>query len=153
MSVRPAVVTVPAILAGGMASGWLAGSGYGNPWFDALAKPWFMPPGWAFPIAWTILYILMGLSLGQLLQARRRRAAITLFLVQLALNYLWSPVFFAMHRADAALAVLLLLDVAVLATIAAAWRVRRAAAWLLFPYAGWLVLATALNAAILRLNG
>src|SRR6478736_1450765 len=130
MSARPWVITTPAILAGGMASGWLSGSGYGNSWFDALAKPWFMPPGWAFPIAWTILYILMGLSLGLLLQARRRRAAITLFLLQLALNYLWSPVFFAMHRVGAALVVILLLDIAVLATIAAAWRVRRAAAWL-----------------------
>jgi tryptophan-rich sensory protein len=154
MSLRAWIVAVPAVLAGGMASGWLSGSGYGNPWFDALAKPWFMPPGWVFPIAWTILYILMGVSLGLLVEARRRRrTAVGLFLLQLLLNYLWSPIFFGAHRTGAALAVILLLDAVVLATIWQAWRVRRAAACLLFPYAVWLALATALNLAIWRMNG
>jgi tryptophan-rich sensory protein len=154
MSLRAWIVAVPAVLAGGMASGWLSGSGYGNPWFDALAKPWFMPPGWVFPIAWTILYILMGVSLGLLVEARRRRrTAVGLFLLQLLLNYLWSPIFFGAHQTGAALAVILLLDAVVLATIWQAWRVRRAAACLLFPYAVWLALATALNLAIWRMNG
>ena len=151
---RAWVATIPAVLVGGMASGWLSGSGYGNPWFDALAKPWFMPPGWVFPIVWTILYVLMGVSLGLLIDARHRRgAAIGLFLLQLALNYLWSPVFFAAHQTGAALIVILLLDAALLATIVVAWRVHRTAAWLLFPYVAWLALATALNLAIWRING
>jgi len=153
MNARAWIICIPAVLAGGIASGWLSGSGYGNPWFDALSKPWFMPPGWVFPIVWTILYILMGLSLCLLLRRPRGRMAITLFLFQLALNYLWSPVFFGAHQIRAGLAVILLLDAAVVATIVAASRFRPAAAWLLLPYAVWLVLATALNAAILRLNG
>ena len=153
MTLRAWIIAVPVVLAGGMASGWLSGSGYGNPWFDALAKPWFMPPGWVFPIAWTILYILMGVSLGLLVEARRRRrTAIGLFLLQLALNYLWSPIFFAAHQTGAALVVILLLDAVLVATIAQAWQVRRVAACLLFPYAAWLALATALNLAICRMN-
>ena len=152
---RPWIVTIPAILAGGLASGWLSGSGYGNPWFDALAKPWFMPPGWVFPIVWTTLYVLMGVSLAQLIGTTgpRRRAAIILFAVQLALNYLWSPTFFGAHAIEGGLAIILLLDAALLATIALVSKVRRAAAWLLVPYAVWLTLATALNLEIWRLNG
>jgi len=152
---RTWILTVPLILAGGLASGWLSGSGYGNPWFDALAKPLFMPPGWVFPVAWTTLYILMGISLAWLIGAPspHRRTAITLFFVQLGLNYLWSPVFFGAHRIVAGLTVILLLDAVLLMTIAAAWKVRRIAAAALLPYAAWLLLATALNLEIWRLNG
>jgi tryptophan-rich sensory protein len=134
----------------------LSGSGYGNPWFDALAKPWFMPPGWVFPIAWTSLYALMGLALGQVLGAPpspARRAALALFAVQLLLNLSWSPVFFAAHRIDLALAIIVALDAVVIATILAFRRVRPVAALLLLPYPLWLALATALNKAILSLNG
>ena len=67
---RYALVTVPAILLLGTLSGKVSNSGYGNPWFDALAKPSFMPPGWAFPVAWSLLYILLGLSLAIILNAR-----------------------------------------------------------------------------------
>src|SRR4051812_28155151 len=67
---RYALFTVPAILLLGTLSGRASMSGYGNPWFDALAKPGFMPPGWAFGVAWTILYILLGLSLAMILNAR-----------------------------------------------------------------------------------
>jgi tryptophan-rich sensory protein len=144
------------IIALGSASGLLSGSGYGNPWFDAIAKPWFMPPGWVFPIAWTTLYALMGLALGQALAAPAgtvRTRALWLFALQLILNLAWSPIFFAMHRIGLALAVIVALDVVVLATIAAFARVRPLAGWLLAPYPLWLALATALNLAIWRING
>ncbi len=146
-----AIVTVPAVLALGIGSGLLSGSGYGNPWFDALAKPSFMPPGWAFPVVWTTLYVLMGISLAMLIQADAR-LAIALFALQLALNLAWSPVFFAAHRIGAALVVIALLDLAVVGTITAPWAARPLAGMLLLPYAAWLALATALNLAILRLN-
>ena len=71
---RWALVTVPAIVFLGFLSGKLANSGYGNRWFDALVKPDFMPPGWAFGVAWTILYILMGLALAIVIHARGARA-------------------------------------------------------------------------------
>jgi benzodiazapine receptor len=150
------LIAAAVILALGSASGLLSGSGYGNPWFDALAKPWFMPPGWVFPIAWTALYVLMGLALGQVLAAPRGQARLTalrLFALQLLLNLAWSPVFFAMHRIDLALAIILVLDAVVIATILAFRRVRPGAALLLLPYPVWLALATALNGAILIGNG
>ncbi len=153
---RASIVTAPLILLLGLASGWLAGSGYGNPWFDALAKPWFMPPGWVFPVAWSVLYILMGLALGEVLAtppSPARRGALALFGFQLLLNLAWSPIFFAAHRIDLALALILLLDLAVLATIAAFRLIRPAAAWPMLPYPLWLALAPALNLSILRLNG
>src|ERR687884_614786 len=91
-----ALVTCPAILLLGWASGWLSNSGYGNGWFAALQKPFFMPPAWAFPVAWTVLYLLMGVAVAMvlaLLPSPRRRLALILFFVQLALNFAWSPIF------------------------------------------------------------
>ena len=116
---KAALWTVPAVVLLGFASGWASGSGYGTPWFDALRKPWFMPPGWLFPVAWTTLYILMGISAAMLIQARAR-TALLLFAAQLVLNLAWSPIFFAAHQVGAALVVILLLDVAVLAAAVAA---------------------------------
>ena len=152
---RYALVTVPAILLLGTLSGKASNSGYGNPWFDALAKPGFMPPGWAFPVAWSILYILLGLSLAIILNARGARGrglAVGIFLVQLALNFSWSPLFFAAHKVGLALAVIVAI---IVLTAISAWlfaRIRRTAALLLLPYLAWLCFATALNYEIGRLN-
>jgi tryptophan-rich sensory protein len=153
--VRYALVTVPAILLLGILSGKVANSGYENPWFDALDKPAFMPPGWAFPVAWTTLYILLGLSLAMILNARGARGrgmAVGIFLVQMALNFSWSPLFFAAHKVGAALFVILAM---IALTLVSAWLflgIRRTAAWLLIPYLAWLCFATALNYEIGRLN-
>lgn len=152
---RYALFTVPAVLLLGTVSGRLSNSGYGNLWFDALAKPEFMPPGWAFGAAWTLLYILLGLVLAMLLHARgarNRGAAIGLFLVQLALNYAWSPVFFAFHQPVAALAIVAAMIVLTLALIVLLWRIRPLAALLLVPYLAWLGFAAALNYRIVELN-
>jgi translocator protein len=152
---RWALVTVPAVLLLGLASGRLSGSGYGNAWFDALEKPAAMPPGWAFGAAWTTLYILLGLALALILNARSARGrglAITLFIVQLLLNYAWSPTFFAAHQVWPAL--FLILAIFVLATITTVLfgRIRRGAALLMLPYLAWLGFAAGLNWDIARLN-
>jgi tryptophan-rich sensory protein len=152
---RAWIVAVPAIVTLGIASGILSNSGYGNGWFDALRKPSFMPPGWAFPVAWTTLYVLMGIAVGTVIDAGRsaaRARALGLFALQLALNLAWSPLFFGLHQAKAALGLILLLDLAVVATTFAMGRVRPRAGLLLLPYWLWLALATALNAEIVRLN-
>ena len=152
---RYALVTVPAVLLLGTLSGQLAGSGYGNFWFDALAKPDFMPPGWAFGVAWTILYVLLGLALAMLLHARgarRRGLAIALFLVQLAANYAWSPLFFAWHQIGAAFVLIAAMIAMTAARALLVWSIRRLAALLLLPYLGWLVFAAALTWEIGRLN-
>ena len=152
---RIALVTCPAILLFGTGSGWLSGSGYGNAWFAALAKPSFMPPGWAFGVVWPILYALMGAALAMVLAeppSPRRRNALVLFFVQLALNFAWSPVFFAAH--DISLARVLIFLMAALAATAAGqfFRLRRVAGLLLIPYLAWLVFAAALNTAIETMN-
>lgn len=153
--IRYAIVTVPAILLLGTLSGRLSGSGYGNPWFDALIKPGFMPPGWAFGVAWTILYILLGLALAMILHARGargRRLAVSIFAAQLLLNFAWSPIFFAIHQVVLALAVLLaMLALAGLAALLFA-RIRVAAAWLMMPYIAWLIFASLLTWQINQLN-
>src|SRR5262245_54256641 len=97
---RIALITVPLIVLAGSASGWLSNSGYGNDWFNSLLKPPFMPPGWAFPTVWTALYALMGAAVAMIIAApesKERRLALMLFAIQLALNYAWSPIFFAAH--------------------------------------------------------
>ena len=150
-----ALVTAPAILGLGFLSGWAAGSGYGNPWFDALNKPFFMPPGWAFPVAWSTLYVLLGLALALILAeptSDRRRNALLLFSIQMALNFAWSPIFFAGH--DIRLGKIVIFFMAALAAGAAGqfWRIRPLAGWLMVPYLAWLILAASLNAAIDALN-
>ena len=152
---RHALVTVPLVLLLGTVSGRLAGSGYGNPWFDALAKPGFMPEGWVFGAAWMILYILLGLVLAMLLHARGaqgRGRILALFVLQLLLNYAWSPVFFAWHEVTTALSMLAAMIVLTAVLIFQTGRIRPLAAALLAPYLAWLLFAAALTFEIQRLN-
>jgi tryptophan-rich sensory protein len=152
---RWALVCVPAVLLLGTLSAALSNSGYENDWFSSLRMPSFMPPAIAFPIAWTILYIGLGLALAMVLHARgaRRRGLIVgLFLLQLAVNYLWSPVFFGAGEMALGLALVAAMIVLTLALIALLWRVRRAAALLLIPYLAWLFFAAALNYQVMVLN-
>ena len=150
-----AMVAVPAIVLAGAASGWLSGSGYGNPWFDALVKPPFMPPGWTFGVVWPVLYVLMGISLARIVAAgesERRRTGILLFFVQLGLNLAWSPIFFAAHDIQlASMIIFVMLAVAASAT-AQFIRIDRVAGALMLPYLAWLCFAAALNVVIDRLN-
>jgi tryptophan-rich sensory protein len=152
---RWALVTVPAIVFLGFLSGQLANSGYGNRWFDALQKPAIMPPGWAFGVAWTILYTLMALAFAMVLHARGakwRGLAIILFLGQLAMNLAWSPLFFRAHQVGDALALIVALLAVVMVTALLFWRIRRLAGVLLLPYIAWLAFASFLNYEIGRLN-
>lgn len=152
---RWALVCVPAILLLGFLSGRVAQSGPGNPWFAALAKPALYPPPVAFPVVWTMLYVLMGLALAMVLAARGawgRGPAVLAFLVQFALNLAWTPVFFGAHMLTGSLIVIALLDLAVIATVFLFWRVRPVAALLLVPYLIWISFATYLNFALLQAN-
>ena len=152
---RLALVTVPLVLLLGTVSGRIAGAGAGNPWFDALAKPGFMPPAWLFGAAWTILYVLLGLVLAMLLHARgarRRGLALALFLAQLLLNYLWPPLFFGRHEIGGSLLLLAAMIVLTLVLGILLWGIRRAAALLILLYLAWLVFAASLTASIASLN-
>lgn len=145
---RWALFLVPGIVLLGFLSGAFAGSGPGNAWFDGLDKPAIYPPPAVFGIVWTALYVLMGLAAAMIAAARGARGrglALTVFAVQLVLNLAWSPVFFGFHQITGAFFVILLLDVAVIATMALFWKIRPVAAWLLVPYLLWIAFATVLT--------
>ena len=124
-------------------------------WYAGLAKPSFNPPNWVFGPVWTLLFTLMGVSLYMVWESRQKRSkrtAYILFGLQLTLNVLWSAVFFGLHQPDFALAVIVALLAAVVATIVAFWPFSRTAAILLMPYALWICFASALNGAVSILN-
>jgi translocator protein len=152
---RVALVTVPLMLFLGILSAVVSGSGYGNAWFAALAKPAVTPPGWVFAVVWSTLYILIGLALAMVIWARGasgRGIAIALFAAQFLLNLAWSPVFFAGHHIGAAFAIILLMIVVTIATVLAFARIRPRAALLMLPYLAWLCFAAWLNHSIETLN-
>lgn len=152
---RWALFLVPAVLLLGYLSGQAGGEAGTDPWFIALDKPAIFPPPAAFGIVWTILYAMMGLAAAMVCAAwgsRYRMPAILAFVVQLLVNLAWSPMFFGEHEMTFALYVILVLDVAVIVTIALFWQVRRVAAWLLLPYLAWVLFATVLNYEFVRLN-
>lgn len=152
---RYALVTVPLVVLLGSVSGQVAGAGYGNPWFDALEKPELMPPGWVFGIVWTGLYILLGLALAMLLHARgarRRGLAVAIFLLQLACNYAWPPLFFAFHELGWAPILTLVMIILTVTLIVLLWPIRRVAALLMIPYLAWLCFAALLTFEIGSLN-
>lgn len=125
-------------------------------WYASLDKPAWTPPGWIFGPVWTILYLMMGVAAWLVWERRgtgRAEAALTLFVVQLALNALWSWLFFGWHRIDLAVVEILILWLLIAATLSAFVRVRRAAGALLVPYLLWVSFAGALTLEIWRRNG
>ncbi|MFD1332226.1 TspO/MBR family protein [Methylopila musalis] len=125
------------------------------PWYETLAKPPFNPPKAAFPIAWTILYVLMALALWRaavLGRGAARGRAILAYGVQYVLNVGWSFAFFGAQSPALGLAVIGALLVAIAWTIVRFRAIDRAAALLLWPYLAWVSFAALLNASILVLN-
>lgn len=152
---RWALLTVPLVFFLGFLSGRLAGSSEANPWYDAISKPAIMPPGWAFGVAWSVLYVMLGVALAMVLSARGakwRSVGVALFALQFAINLAWSPLFFAAHQVLAAFVLILFMLAGAIATTIVFGRVRTAAAWLMVPYLAWLSFASILNWQIHVLN-
>lgn len=143
-----AVVIVIAVVAAA-ASGALFKPG---PWYEGLAKPAWTPPNWAFPVVWTILYVLIAWSGWLVWQAEGPGLAMTAWIAQLVLNAAWSWLFFGLRRMDLAMADVLALLAAILAYIALAAPVSALAAMLFVPYAVWVATAATLNLSVWRLN-
>jgi translocator protein len=137
------------VLGCGSAIGLLTGP---DEWFVRLSKPSFNPPGWVFAPAWTFLYVLIAIAGCRTWIRDRTGLAMKLWGSQLLLNFLWSPVFFGMHRIDGALAVILLLLATIIAYILRVWPQDKIAALLFLPYLAWVSFATILNAAFLWIN-
>lgn len=145
-------------LAVGGISGWLT-AGAIDTWYRTLQKPVFNPPDWLFGPVWTVLYLMMGLAAYLALRAARRggdrvggRSARRAFLVQLALNGLWSLLFFGLQSPGIALAQILVLWAAIGITVARFAPLSKLAAGLLMPYWAWVSFAAMLNGSIWWLN-
>lgn len=124
-------------------------------WYRTLVRPAIAPPNWVFAPVWTLLYLTMAIAAWMVAQAApspERTTALALFVVQLALNLAWSWIFFRQHALGMALAEVVLLWIAIGATIAAFRLVVPWAAALMLPYWAWVTFATALNAAFWRVN-
>lgn len=121
-------------------------------WYRQLEKPDWTPPDWVFPIIWPALYILIAIAGARLAGTAGAGMVLALWAAQIALNTLWTPVFFGAHRIQLGLVVLALLWLVVAAMILAAFWVDLWVVVLLLPYLAWLSVALALNHAIWRLN-
>lgn len=125
-------------------------------WYlTVLIRPSFSPPNWLFGPVWTILYALMGISLflvWELKKSQERKKALGVFFLQLALNALWTPIFFGLHATGVAFAVILTMWCAIIWNIILFYRLKKVAAYLLVPYLLWVSFASVLNGAIWILN-
>ncbi len=124
-------------------------------WYRRLNKPSWRPPDWLFGPVWLVLYIMIAIS-GWLVWRSAglegAAVALTVYVVQLVLNGLWSVIFFGLRRPDLAFAEIICLWLSILATIAAFYSLNATAAYMLIPYAAWASFAAILNFKIWRLN-
>lgn len=126
-------------------------------WYPTIAKPSFNPPNWVFMPVWTTLYIMMGLAAGlvwdKIEQQRETvRKGIIFFWIQLALNALWSYLFFGLHNPMLAMIEIVLLWLMIYETFVQFNKVNKIAGYLLIPYLLWVTFAAVLNASIWWLN-
>ena len=131
-------------------------SGNSGGLYPELNNPPLSPPGWLFPVVWGILYALMGIA-AYLVYASdadgdKKREALKYYAAQLAVNFLWSIVFFRFQAFWAAVAVIVVLDLLIVATMLKMRRVRKAAGYLMVPYLIWTLFATYLAAGVAVLN-
>jgi benzodiazapine receptor len=142
-------VFIVAVAGMGLLIGSLTAPG---PWYEALRKPVFNPPGWVFGPVWAVLYVLIAVAGWRTFTRVPRSRLMGVWAAQLALNWLWTPVFFVAHQIWAALAVIVLLLLLILNFIAGNWRRDRPAAILFLPYAAWVGFAGLVNLSIAVLN-
>lgn len=150
---RWALFMVPLILLVGFAAGQLGGPD--TPWFAALVKPAIYPPPVTFGIVWSILFVLIGVSLAMVASAWGavgRGVALVAFAIHFIVTQSWSAVFFGMQDMMAGLMILGFGIASLLLAMALIFRVRRAAAGLLVPYFAWLCFASALNYQFITAN-
>jgi tryptophan-rich sensory protein len=124
-------------------------------WYETLTRPSFSPPNWIFGPVWTILYILLGISLFLVWKenkSKRRNQAIAVFLIQQTLNFAWSFIFFYFNLIGIALLEIIILWISILTMIILFYRIKPIAAYINIPYIIWVTFATILNASFYLLN-
>ncbi|MHC2330981.1 TspO/MBR family protein [Bradyrhizobium sp. USDA 4454] len=133
--------------------GWLIGAtNLPGAWYAALQKPPFNPPNWVFAPTWTILYVMIAIAGWRAYLQEVNGLALQVWLGQMTLNFLWSPVVFRLHNLAMGLSVIVLLLGLILFFIGLQWRTNRLAALLFIPYAAWVAFASLLNFSLYRLN-
>ena len=136
-------------LGGGFLIGYLNVPGS---WYAGLEKPWFNPPNWVFAPVWSAIYILVAIVGWRTWERKSHGTAMQLWSLQMALNFVWSPVFFSAHLPGVALAIILTLFAVILAFIVCQWNSDRISSAIFVPYAAWVGFASVLNLSIVRLN-
>lgn len=124
-------------------------------WYAALEKPVLNPPNWVFGPVWSVLYVLMGIALALIILEpgkQPKKKAYFWFGLQLALNTLWSLVFFGLHSPWLGVVVIIALIVSIILTIREFYKINKYSAWLLAPYLAWVCFATYLTIGIALLN-
>ena len=135
----------------GMISGYIF-KGADSLWYTSLNKPFFNPPAWVFAPVWTLLYLMMGLSLGMLWKDRvKSRRLILIFIIQLIFNLLWSPLFFYAQNIGLALLDISALWITLILFMYSA-KHQRAIFILFLPYFFWVTFALALNVSLYKIN-
>jgi len=123
-----------------------------GPWYESLVKPSFTPPNWMFPVAWSVIYLLLAWAGYRLALIPGSELVLALWAAQIALNTLWTPVFFGAHRIVASMVILVLLWLVVAVMLVLTMRLDVITGLILFPYLVWLCVAAALNFSIVRNN-
>lgn len=146
------LINIAIPLAIGGISSLIVNNGFDN--YSAVTKPSLSPPPWIFPVAWTILYILMGVSTYLIYEKDKnlKRNAFTIYAVQLALNFIWPIFFFGFDAYLLSFIILVLLLVFVVAMIINFHRENKLAGLLQIPYLIWLLFAAYLNFSVFLLN-
>ena len=121
-------------------------------WYRELVKPSWTPPDWLFPLAWSVLYLCMAAAAARIAVLPGTGVAMALWSLQIALNALWTPIFFGLERIKAGMAVLLFLWASVAACMLAMWQLDWIAGALFAPYLAWVTVAGMLNFSVMRLN-
>lgn len=140
------------LLAACFAAGATGGLFPPGEWYERLNKPPWTPPDWLFPVAWTILYVCMAAAGARVALLPGGGLAMALWALQIALNGLWTPVFFGLKKIRLGMIVLAALWVSVALTLAALWTQDWIAGALFAPYLLWVTIAGALNLSVLRRN-
>jgi translocator protein len=138
-----------AVTAAAAMSGGFFGPG---PWYLTLKKPWWTPPGWAFPLVWTVLYVMIAVAGAKVWQMQGMGLLIVIWAVQLILNAAWSYIMFGRKQIGWALVDAGGMWIAIAAFSILAWPVNQTASLLFMPYLLWVTIAFALNLRILQMN-
>jgi tryptophan-rich sensory protein len=145
------ILSVVVCLSAGFISSFFTISSIGS-WYSTINKPFFNPPSWIFGPVWTFLYILMGISVYIAVKKGANKKAIFIFALQLALNTLWSILFFGLRNPLFAFVEIVMLWIVILINIKVFQKYSRTSAYLLIPYILWVSFASMLNLYIVILN-